>query len=251
MDSGAALQQVAERFARANPDLANGFAEHAPMGTEALLHLGVDAERAVAWSERHQPHPLPPDANAAQLGAAIREELATDDWRAVAAAHVAVLADRCDAHLFHGLIRTAHAVRALERLDAPALRDELAAGLAAWTAWAGRPRDDQPFDGAFVVSPSIINLHAVTGPMAWALVSPLVDEHTRRRAATSFARSHRRHPAVEATPDPAATLPGPAALASLADHWDAHPAKLAEAALRAHESTEHPVFLAAIRVVAP
>ena len=79
MDPGAALQQVAERFALANPDLANGFAEHAPMGTEALLQLGVDADRVVAWSLRHQPHPLPADADAA----ASRARRSASNWRAV------------------------------------------------------------------------------------------------------------------------------------------------------------------------
>jgi hypothetical protein len=50
----------------------------------------------------------------------------------MAAQHVAELAHRADAHLFHGLIRTAHAVRSLERRASPPAAEELATGLAAW-----------------------------------------------------------------------------------------------------------------------
>ncbi len=67
---------------------------------------------------------------------AIASELAGGDWCEVLGRHVGFLVDRLDAHLFHGLIRTAHAARALRDHDGPEARAELASGLAAWTVWA-------------------------------------------------------------------------------------------------------------------
>ncbi len=47
--------------------------------------------------------------------------------------------------LFHGVIRTSHAVRAIDRSDTPARRAELARALANWATWF-RPGDDDGGD---------------------------------------------------------------------------------------------------------
>jgi len=85
--------------------------------------------------------------------------------------------------LFHGAIRTAHAVRAIAAVDTPPRRRELARALGYWPARyragqpAGRqaPADDPraavvraAADGArrYLARPTIVHLHGVTGAMA-------------------------------------------------------------------------------------
>jgi len=55
-------------------------------------------------------------------------------WRAVIAEWVPRLSPGIIAAAFHGVIRTAHAVRSLETLETPARRRELAEGLGYWAA---------------------------------------------------------------------------------------------------------------------
>ena len=76
-------------------------------------------------------------------------ELAADPWRAVVARHAPALAPGLAGGAFHGMLRTAHACRALSRSYTAARRDELAVGLAywasAWTELRSRPDGgDQP-----------------------------------------------------------------------------------------------------------
>ena len=97
---------------------------------------------------------------------------------------------------------------------------------------------------AFVAKPTIITLHAVTAPMAFLLLAPHLEPPTCGAAVAAFARSHRRHGAPAAI-QAAAVVPEQAALTALADRWDAHPAKLVEATLRAHRLTGEAVFLQA------
>jgi hypothetical protein len=77
---------------------------------------------------------------------------------------------------------------------------------------------------AFVAAPSIFTLHAVTAPTAYLLIAEHLDDAAHLVAAGVFSRTHRRHPEPPATDR--------AQLASLLQRWDAHPAKLVEAALR-------------------
>jgi hypothetical protein len=253
---------VHRRFARAEAELANGFAEHATMGAEAMLTLGLDPAAVLAWADRHDPVPVAGGSPLDVARDAIARELSDEDWRAVLRRHVAPLAGRLDAHLFHGLIRTAHATRALEHHDDPDTRTELAAGLAAWTVWAAAGEQEvtpsitaDPIAeilemarrgaGAFVATPSIFTLHAVTAPMAYQLVAEHLDADTHAVAAAVFARTHRRHPAPPVRVGPR-TAPGATELSNLTRQWDAHPAKLVEAALRGHASTGDAAFLDAV-----
>jgi hypothetical protein len=93
--------------------------------------------------------------------------------------------------------------------------------------------------GAFVATPSIFTLHAVTAPMAYLLVADHLDADTHAVAAAVFARTHRRHPVPPVRTDHA-VVPTVAELARLTRQWDAHPAKLVEAALRVSPSAVMP-----------
>ena len=301
------LHGVHERFAGADPALPNGFAEHTPMGVDAMVALGLDASRVAAWAEHHRPQPLGPGEPIVAVRDALRAELQTDDWEAVLRRHARVLLPAADAHLFHGLIRTAHAVRALGRRDDEAARAELATGMAAWSVWADRPLatgtpattsadtgrgldaggadpaaatpsasatapPPGPLDaeavvldaeavvldaarrgaGAFVARPSIFTLHAVTAPMALLQLWPVLDGDGHRAGADVIARTHAAHPPV--APETIGALDTRSLredeVARVADHWDAHPAKLVEACRRGYDHVADPVFLAAARQVA-
>ncbi len=255
------MTTIHRRFANAEAELANGFAEHATMGAEAMLTLGLDPAAVLKWADRHHPVPV---ADGSPLDVAreeIASELADGDWASVLRHHVAPRAGRLDAHLFHGLIRIAHATRALQYHDDPDARIELATGLAAWTVWAGdehevtRSTAADPLAeilemarrgaGAFVSSPSIFTLHAVTAPMAYLLVADHLDADTHAVAAAVFARIHRRHPVPPVRTDYSAA-PTAAELADLTRRWDAHPAKLVEAALRGLALSGDAVFSDAV-----
>jgi hypothetical protein len=264
MERDQAMAIVHRRFANAEAELANGFAEHATMGAEAMLTLGLDPVAVLAWADRHDPVPV---ADSSPLGVArkaILRELAEGEWASVLRRRVEPLAARLDAHLFHGLIRTAHATRALQHCDCVDARTELAAGLAAWTVWAGDehevirstaadPRAEilemaRRGAGAFAATPSIFTLHAVTAPMAYLMLADHLDADTDAVAAAVFAHTHRRHPVPSVRPDHAAA-PTEAERAHLTRQWDAHPAKLVEAALRGYAQTGDAVFLDAIATV--
>jgi hypothetical protein len=265
MDRNVVMTEVQRRFASAEPELENGFAEHATMGAEAMLALGIDPGAVFSWAQRHDPVPVAEGSQLVSIRRAILGELADSDWRDVVRRHVALLVGALDSHLFHGLIRTAHATRALNENDDHDARAELAAGLAAWTLWAGGDRRDVPPHSsvdplaeilemgrrgaaAFVATPSIFTLHAVTAPMAHLLLAEHLDTGTNAVAASVFARTHQNYPEPPSRTD---DRPGPDAtlLAPLAQRWDAHPAKLVEASRRGYELTGDAAFLDAIAVM--
>ncbi len=262
MDAHDALRSIQARFASGDPELPNGFAEHAPMGAEALLALGAEPAAVVRWASRHQPVVLDEAGPTAQHRRALQSELSRRAWADVVRSEVAVLAPRLGAHLFHGLIRTAHAVRAMDRGADDAGLAELATALAAWRTWGHPGRGDADGSaaaarvadprgaildaarrgaGAFVTAPSIMTLHAVTAPMAFLLLTDVLDDETVAAGVAALQRTHARH--AEPGPLRGAEPPTSAQLAALADQWDAHPAKLVEAALRAHALTGDGVFL--------
>ena len=239
------------------------------MGAEAMLRLGIEPAAVLRWAARHDPTPLPGGAPIRATRDSIAADLAGADWRAVVARWCSPLLGRLDAHLFHGLIRTAHAARALENHDCPESRGELATGIAAWVGWAERAElvtvqassdsdSDSDADSlamiveyarrgaaAFATRPSIFNLHAVTAPMAYLLLAPHLTSASNALAAGMFARTHQHHPA------PPASIyswipPSRAQFAELAKRRDAHPAKLVEAALRGLAITGDGAFISAV-----
>jgi hypothetical protein len=129
-----------------------GLANHGPMAAEALAHLG--REDAIGpWVEqyRRRLEPAPPAADRPlseeDWPAALGYEERFPDWLALFEREVAdrppvAVVGEWAPRLFpgtigaaaHGLIRTAHAVRALAASDTPPRRLELANGLAFWAS---------------------------------------------------------------------------------------------------------------------
>ena len=157
----AALDLVLAQLHAQEPRIKQGLSTHAPMVAEALCALGF-AERAQAWVEgydapvREVPSPgrrierdrwrevLGPARDAPTWEAQLArwgdwkqlflEELRDARWQDVLDPWVDRLAPAFAAAATHGVIRTAHAVRALARRDTAVRRAELARGLAYWAA---------------------------------------------------------------------------------------------------------------------
>lgn len=147
--SASQLDAVLEANAQVLPELAGAGANHYPMAAEVLEALGQshrieDAWRTGAAAYRGRATQLPRIADLrTALGQRSRytdwrehfqRELARRPWRTVVADWTARLSPGVSAAVFHGVIRTAHAVRALERLDSEARKLELAAALAYWAS---------------------------------------------------------------------------------------------------------------------
>jgi hypothetical protein len=191
-----------------------------------------------------------------------------DGWPAVVAAWVPRLMPALRTALFHGAIRTAHAVRAIDAVDTPPRRGELARALG---YWAARYRDGQPAsplppasdlrlavvraaaDGArrYLARPDIFHLHGVTGAMAVEILAahlPATD------GAAALAQVHAEHAALYAATEPVtrprpARLPGSELTVAAVRSLDPHQVKLVEACRRGHAATGDPAFAAAAETV--
>lgn len=160
-----------------------GFACHGPMGAEALTALGHDSAVGgwvEAYKSAHAPIEAPPPVAAIDPGQdgswrpalgdfsrvsdwaeMFHRELQEQPWPAVLRTWLPRLLPGYGGGLTHGLLRTAHGVRALPREGSPSplALDELAKGLAAWAAWfhplPGRPepRGPLPLDQAIARLP--------------------------------------------------------------------------------------------------
>lgn len=152
---GERLDRLFEAHAQVLPERAGAGANHDPMAAEVLEELGHEEAIPEAWSARAKsyagelPRVAPIEGAIAEavvatsLGRAerygdwldrFRAKLATKPWRSVIAAWAPRLAPGLVGATFHGLLRTAHAARALRRRDSEVRRGELAAGLAYWAA---------------------------------------------------------------------------------------------------------------------
>ncbi len=131
------------------PPESGGGANHYPMAADALHALAPNARLPTDWFDgvRYYDAPLSrraPIEDAAEVLGDIerhgdwfdlfRAELRDRSWRTVVSRWAPRLAPGLSGATFHGLIRTAHAVRGLQRRDTPERRLELAAGLAYWAA---------------------------------------------------------------------------------------------------------------------
>jgi hypothetical protein len=156
-----ALDAALRVLQRQEPLSKQGLSTHAPMAAEALCALG-HADRAVAWVEHYNaplrqlpPPSAPIDHNRwrASLGPRLRAatweaanarwgdwkefftaELAEIPWQTLLDVWVGRLAPGMSGAATHGVIRTAHAARALGRRETPERRGELARGLAYWAS---------------------------------------------------------------------------------------------------------------------
>jgi hypothetical protein len=187
---------------------------------------------------------------------------AIDDegWRAVVGVWVPRLMPGLVAALFHGVIRTSHAVRAIEVIDTAARRAELARALGNWAVWfaPGEPVEERlGFDdpqavalqaaatGArcYVAAPTIVNLHGVTGAMAVHLLAGHLDSTDARSAVTQLRAEHRSlYRVVTPTPGDAEGYWNDETVRTASRSYDSHQIKLVEACHRGFKSTGDPGF---------
>jgi hypothetical protein len=211
--SAPVLDEALDRVSALDFAVPNPFVSHGPMACEALDALGFDAVigdwvRGFESSMGEALQPVTPRWGAdfewedalgdyrllpewmGYFGRAIDD----DGWLSVVEVWLPRLMPGLVAALFHGVIRTSHAVRALQGADTPARRAELARALGNWAVWLhpGQPTDHDPdlddlddtddprlaammaaADGArcYAAAPNVFNLHGVTGAMAVGLIS--------------------------------------------------------------------------------
>jgi len=142
------LDEALARFHLCSEQYGEGFANHGPMAAEALCRLGHPALMtglvdvyAPRLPARGEGAPIPEGERAAARGdrartddwrATFEAEISLDGWRAVLRGALPKLIDGAFAAATHGLLRTAHAVRALEEEPSAIREAELARGLAVW-----------------------------------------------------------------------------------------------------------------------
>ena len=145
------LDAALDLLRETGPEFGAGYSNHGPMATEALVALGR-GEEAVPWvlSYRANLEDLPsPRQRLGDIGHQealgrfdlfpewldlIRAQVTELGWRTAVARLVPTLAEGLSGAAMHGLIRTAHAVRALERWETPERLEELSRALAYWAA---------------------------------------------------------------------------------------------------------------------
>jgi Questin oxidase-like len=161
------LDDALERLRGMGPEARHGAPNHGPMAAEALVALGCLAE-VPRWVDgyRGELDPMPParlpvteDTWHEALGAIQRvgdwqaffvARLAGAPWQVVFGQWTPRLIQGLMAAGTHGLIRTAHAVRALSEAATPLRVEELASALAYWAAYyqtlPGLPQLRGPLD---------------------------------------------------------------------------------------------------------
>lgn len=143
------LDAAYERLAGFDFEYGGGLADHGPMVAEALVRLDR-ATIVPAWVEQYsrrleprRPPVAPLDHWRASLGDEARatdwvtlftRELDQRRWIDVLQTWAPRLVPGVFAAATHGVIRTAHAVRAIAEIDTPARRGELTRGLAHWAS---------------------------------------------------------------------------------------------------------------------
>jgi hypothetical protein len=283
-DTTPALDEAYERIAAASFELPNGFVNHGAMACEALAMLDCAGD-IDAWARRFAQAGGVRVEPVAPAGFEWRQALgsygrlpewigyfarAIDDqgWAGVAGTWVPRLMPALRTALFHGAIRTAHAVRAMDAVDTVPRRGELARALGYWAAryQAGQPAGPHgPAEdpraavvraaagGArrYLARPNIVHLHGVTGAMA---VQILLGHIPAAAAPAALAQVHAEHAALYAgvapVEDPCPAGPPGGELTAAAVHsLDPHQVKLVEACRRGLEATGDPAFAAAAETV--
>jgi hypothetical protein len=283
-DTTPALDEAFERMAAASFELPNGFVNHGAMACEALAMLDCTGD-IDSWARRFARAGGASVEPVAPAGFEWRPALGDyhllpawigyfaqaidhDGWPAVVATWVPRLMPALRTALFHGAIRTAHAVRAIDTTDTPPRRGELARALG---YWAARYREGQravplppagdlqlaivraAADGArrYLARPDIFHLHGVTGAMAVEILAahlPAAD------GAAALAHVHAEHATLYADTQPV-TQPHPASphgrdlAAAAVRSLDPHQVKLVEACRRGLAATGDPAFAAAAETV--
>ncbi|MDY0745909.1 questin oxidase family protein [Paucibacter sp. R3-3] len=133
------LRELLDAPACLPPEYGGGLANHLPMALDALQKLGASGERLRAFYDSQAPHiGSDIDPAFAALAAEFRRQLDREGADTVLRRALPRLLPGVAAAAFHGVIRTAHALRAGSRA-------ELARGLAYWS-WRHRVLDapDRP-----------------------------------------------------------------------------------------------------------
>jgi hypothetical protein len=142
----ASFDEVLDAIHRTDLEFAEGQSNHAPMAAEALVTLGA-ARRVVSFLHRYQGQLRLLEDKQTENIVGDYETRATwvgvfdtklngasaQPFADVVAFEVPALASALFGSGLHAVIRTAHALRSLEREDTPSRRRELAFGLAYWT----------------------------------------------------------------------------------------------------------------------
>ena len=161
------LDDALERLRGTGPEALHGAPNHGPMAAEALVALGCP-EEVPGWTDdyRRELGPIPQARSPvtentwqAALGDIDRigdwqtffqTQLAKAPWRTVFAEWIPRLIRGLMAGGTHGLIRTAHAIRALSEAATPLRVEEFASALAYWASYyqalPGAPRLQGPLD---------------------------------------------------------------------------------------------------------
>jgi len=164
-----------------------GAPNHGPMAAEALDAMGR-AEAITGWAERYRRQldalpeatsPIVRNGWQSVLGAIdrsadwvafFRRQLAEAPWRMVLADWIGRLMPGVPSAGAHGLIRTAHALRALQHAETPLRVEELGSALAYWAAYyrqlPGTPNlvGDLRYDEAVEQMPLFLSGEARRGP---------------------------------------------------------------------------------------
>src|SRR5262245_222755 len=148
-----AFDEALECLRGTGTEVAGGIApNHGPMGAEALVALGRD-DAVAAWAERYRrkldfmPAPTAPITietwreglgvieRSADWVVFFRAQLGEAPWRAVFTEWIGRLLPATPSAGAHGLIRTAHALRALQHAETPLRIEEFGVALAYWAAY--------------------------------------------------------------------------------------------------------------------
>jgi hypothetical protein len=189
-------------------------------------------------------------------------ELVTDEWTSVVDRWVGHLAPGYVGHLFHGVIRTAHAVQGLRDHDTPARRQELADALAYWASVYEELPGDIPaapvtskllHDAAATylqhgMAFPILFMHGITGAGALDRLTPVLSDgrvdqlgrHAAHACAWVAGQGH-----GDAIPEPPVITPPEQLAAAAIRVGGEHAIKLADACLDAYGATDDELYLVA------
>ena len=228
-----------------------------------LVTIGTGTPLDGRWEDA-----LGDGARLPEWSALFTRSIEDEGWRPVVDRWVPRLMPALASALFHGVIRTAHAVRAIEAADTPARRAELARALGSWASWygTGQPVEEVGGEGdvgleasraaakgarCYVAQPTIVNLHGVTGAMAVALLAGRLTEANGARALAQVEAEHRALYRGQRAADLSVEEKdwSAAVVDRAAKSGDPHQIKLVEACRRGLAATGDAGFSAAARTV--
>ena len=285
--NAAALDSAFRKVAVLDFEIPNKFVNHGPMACEALDALGLGSEldhwaRSFAATVPSSAHTVPPSEDTAfdwenalgnyrrlpQWIALFERAIREDGWSEVVTTWTPRLVPGVASALFHGAIRTAHAVRAVSRKDTPIRRAELARALAHWSIWFQPGQDitgivevddisvavtDAAAKGArcYATDPSVFALHGVTGAMAMEILTQHMAPEWGLTALAQLQAEHRSlyGKGIEVVVEKADCPWNESVETLAAGSLDSHQIKLVEACKRGFEITGGETFLMASATV--